>query len=54
MAIVFPDKKLIAIPMPNQDNFSYLNNLYKTKTLSTKQGDLLILPHTQICLEVLN
>ena len=54
MAIVFPDKKLIAIPMPNQDNFSYLNNLYKTKTLSTKQGDLLILPHTQMCLEVLN
>lgn len=54
MAVVVPDKKLIVVPMPSEDNYKILDEIFVTRTLSYHDGDVLILPHCEDVLRLLS
>ena len=45
MAVVFPHRKLMAIPMPSQEHYELLDSICVTHTLNRPDQDILILPH---------
>lgn len=45
MAVVFPHRKLMAIPMPSKEHYELLDNICVTHILKRSDHDILILPH---------
>ena len=45
MAVVFPHRKLMAIPMPSKEHYELLDSICVTHTLKRPDQDILILPH---------
>lgn len=54
MAVVLPDKHKIIIPMPDDEKYRVLDQVFVTQTLPLKNGDkLLALPHNHDSLKIL-
>lgn len=54
MAVVFPDKRLIAVPMPRKEDYEVLDKVFVTRILPREKGrDILVLPHHEDCLNIL-
>lgn len=54
MAVVFPHRKLIAVPMPKQEHYELLDNIFVTHTLKRPDQDILVLPHHNDSLKLLD
>lgn len=54
MAVVFPHRKLMAIPMPSQEHYEILDNVCVTHILKRPDQDILVLPHHKDALFLLN
>lgn len=54
MAVVFPHRKLMAIPMPRQEHYELLDSICVTHILERPDQDILILPHHKDALFLLN
>lgn len=53
MAVVFPHRKLIAVPMPSQEQYDVLDNIFVTHTIKRPDQDILVLPHHNDSLRML-
>ena len=54
MAVVFPHRKLIAVPMPPQEQYELLDSLCVTRVLKRPTQDILLLPHHNDSLSLLS
>lgn len=54
MAVVFPHRKLIAIPMPSQADYELLDSVCVTRVLKRPDQDILLLPHHKDTLAMLS
>ena len=45
MAVVFPHRKLMAIPMPKPEHYRILDDVFVTRVLKRPTQDILVLPH---------
>lgn len=53
MAVVFPHRKLIAVPMPAKEDYELLDTLCITHVLKRQGHDILVLPHHKDSLSLL-
>ena len=53
MAIVFPHRRLMAVPMPPPEHYEILDNICVTYTLKRPGQDILVLPHHRDALALL-
>lgn len=53
MAVVFPHRKLLAIPMPEPRHYQLLNDIFVTHILPRPDQDILLVPHHNDSLQML-
>lgn len=54
MAVVFPERRLIAVPMPEPEQYEVLDSVFLTRVLKRDNGrDILLLPHHYDSLKML-
>lgn len=54
MAVVFPHRKLIAVPMPPPEHYELLNDVFVTHVLKRTDQDILLIPHCNDSLRLLD
>lgn len=54
MAVVFPHRKLMAIPMPSDEHYRLLDDICVTHVLKRPDQDILVLPHHKDSLALLS
>lgn len=54
MAVVFPHRKMIAVPMPSLEHYRILDDIFVTYILKRPDQDILVLPHHNDSLRLLS
>lgn len=53
MALVLPERRLLAVPMPPPDQYRLLDDIFRTWRVHTRDGGVLVLPHADESLRIL-